>query len=298
MCCVAAGRTSQGGAPESAPTPDVTPAETETLSPQSTPAGGTRLQAHAVQLGTRLETRGLAGFERVGTNPLALKLGPDAYAFLFRFGAAAFIGVEAGRRAALTADWAAQTIEPVDSREEEEAAIFLRPDQEDHITADGDIVVRSVDIARLTLIAHVLATSVALAQDEGNIGRTLDIIEPLARRLMEGGRLSHVSSRELQVQIGTALTLQYRVVGRVEAEEKPDILWDHPELEKFFARLVDEYELAERSRIIDRKITLIQESAGTMSDLLQTAHSQRLEWYIVLLFIADILLTLYEIFLH
>ena len=36
------------------------------------------------------------------------------------------------------------------------------------------------------------------------------------------------------------------LIGRVEIEDKPDILWDQPELERLYARLEDEYELHER----------------------------------------------------
>src|SRR5262249_58001722 len=74
---------------------------------------------------------------------------------------------------------------------------------------------------------------------------------------------------------------QHRMVGRVEVEEKPDVLWDHPELERLYARLEDEYELVERSRAMERKLALISETAGTLIELVQNQRSVRLEWYIL-----------------
>jgi len=86
------------------------------------------------------------------------------------------------------------------------------------------------------------------------------------------------------------------MVGRVEIAEKPDVLWDHPELERLYARLEDEYELVERSRAMERKLALINETVGTLIDLVQNQRSVRLEWYIIGLIGIEILLSLYQLF--
>jgi len=41
-------------------------------------------------------------------------------------------------------------------------------------------------------------------------------------------------------------------IGPVEISEKPDILWDKPQLERLYSRLEDEYELKERAESLDR----------------------------------------------
>lgn len=86
------------------------------------------------------------------------------------------------------------------------------------------------------------------------------------------------------------------MVGRVEVAEKPDLLWDHPQLERVYARLLDEYELSERHRALGRKLELISRTAETVLELLQNRRSLRVEWYIVILIVVEILLTLYEMF--
>ena len=53
--------------------------------------------------------------------------------------------------------------------------------------------------------------------------------------------------RQVVRTIGQALLTQHRVSGRIEVEEKPDVLWDHPQFERLYARLADEYELKERA---------------------------------------------------
>jgi uncharacterized Rmd1/YagE family protein len=88
------------------------------------------------------------------------------------------------------------------------------------------------------------------------------------------------------------------MVGRVEVQEKPDVLWDHPELERLYARLEDEYELVERSRGMERKLALINETVGTILDMVQTQRGMRLEWYIIGLIVIEIILSLGDFLLR
>jgi uncharacterized Rmd1/YagE family protein len=60
--------------------------------------------------------------------------------------------------------------------------------------------------------------------------------------------------------IGSALIVQHRLAERVVVREKPDMLWDRPDLERLYARLAVEYELIERSETLVRKLDLIGET--------------------------------------
>ena len=64
--------------------------------------------------------------------------------------------------------------------------------------------------------------------------------------------------------------MQQRVSGRVAVGEKPDVLWDRPDLERLYARLEDEYELRERGETLNRKIAVISDTATTLSDIIDT----------------------------
>ena len=71
------------------------------------------------------------------------------------------------------------------------------------------------------------------------------------------------------------------------------MLWDHPELERFWAKLVDEYDLPARARAIERKLVVIRETGDTITDLIATRTSHRLEWYIIALIAIEIAITIY-----
>ena len=96
----------------------------------------------------------------------------------------------------------------------------------------------------------------------------------------------------------TVLRVQHRMVGRAEIGEKPDLIWERPDLERLFLRLEQEYEVRERRHVLEGKLHLISSTAQSLLELRQAQPSLRVEWYIVILIVVEILLTLYELFLH
>jgi uncharacterized Rmd1/YagE family protein len=119
----------------------------------------------------------------------------------------------------------------------------------------------------------------------------LDVIEPFAAGLSRSGRPPG-SRRNMLKLIGQALLVQHRLAGRVAVEEKPDVLWDRPDLERLYARIEDEYELQERTRTLKRKLDVIVETAHALTDVLDANRSTRLEITVVLLIVLEIVLTL------
>jgi required for meiotic nuclear division protein 1 len=144
------------------------------------------------------------------------------------------------------------------------------------------------------LIAEALAKSVVLARDEREVAEVFDVIEPLARQLASTGR-TPVGRRGMLKHIGNALLVQHRVSGRAAVAEKPDVLWDRPGLERLYAKLDDEYELQERASALNRKLTVIADTAQALTDLIDTKRSHRLEEIIIVLIVLEIAFTVFEI---
>jgi uncharacterized Rmd1/YagE family protein len=71
------------------------------------------------------------------------------------------------------------------------------------------------------------------------VAGVLNLIEPFARALAENGR-TPAGGRAMLRHIGKALLVQHRVSGHVAVAEKPDVLWDRPDLERLSARREDE----------------------------------------------------------
>jgi uncharacterized Rmd1/YagE family protein len=143
------------------------------------------------------------------------------------------------------------------------------------------------------VVAGVLAKSVVLAYYEKAVGAAFDQVEPLAEQLKSKGR-SGTGNKILLQRIGEILSIQSKMVGRVEVSDKPEVLWEFPVLERLYQRIEDEYEIKERHVALERKLQLISRATETILDLLQHNRSLRVEWYIVILIVIEILITLGE----
>lgn len=231
----------------------------------------------------------------VATVPLSFKSGRTGLTALFRYGAVVLIGMSDNEEAEVLADIAGRISAPEIAPEEETAKIVIRPDQDEQITAAGAIQLRAALPEQLLIIADTLAKSVALARDERRLTGVIDAIEPFATRLAVDGR-SPGGRRAIIRLIGQALLVQHRLSGRVAVREKPDILWDRPDLERLYSRLEDEYELVERAETLDRKLAAIASSATALVDLQDTARFLRLEILVVVLILAELAIGFVQLF--
>ncbi len=157
----------------------------------------------------------------------------------------------------------------------------------------GTISLDNLSLEKLQLIADALSKHLVLNLYENEVASEFDKIEPLAQELATNGKVS-VGSKKLLSKIGYMLLIEHRMVGRAEIGDKPETLWDHPQLGGLYASLEDEFELAERQTALDRKLGLISDTAQTLSDVWDNKQLHKLEWYVILLILFEIILSLYE----
>lgn len=253
------------------------------------PAKATTADARALLLGSHIDTRELPEFN----DPEHLDLTGVGAAYVFRYGVLVLIGASPETERELVARLEGHVIEPISTPEIETAWIDIRVDGEESVSVGGHIRLRAATPERLLLTATVLARSVVLARDEIRIAEVFDRIEPLVTNLRLHGRAS-MPIRQVMRHIGDVLATQHLVVGRAQIGEKPDLLWDHPELDRLYARLEAEFELEDRSRAIERKVEVIGDAADVLLDLVQDKRSLRLELAVILLIAFEVLLNFYE----
>lgn len=254
------------------------------------------IRVHALYIGTRIAIRALEKRDLATMSPLTIDAGAGGCAVIFRYGVVVLFNLTPEEETAFIETLRPYIGSPRAEPELEEVEIRVEPKRGD--TIQGDLIyLNSLSMQHLHLVAEVMAKSVVLDYYENRMGRSFELIEPFALRLMKAP-LRWIRSRDLLRHIGEVLIHQQEIVGRIEIGEKPELLWDHPELERLYARLESEFEIRERHLALERKQSLIARTAETVLDILQTRRSIRLEWYIVILIVVEILFTIYELFFH
>lgn len=255
------------------------------------PLGVRRFTARALLLGDRIEAAGLERSDMISATPLAFHVGANGFVALYRFGVAVMIGLSPLEEDDVLNQVKLRVSGPHEHIDDESAVLEISPDLDDKIPPGGAITMKDLSEQRLLVVADALAKTVSLGRDEREVNAVFDIIEPFAADLARNGRPPW-KRRSMLKLIGQTLLVQHRVSGRVAVEEKPDVLWDRPDLERLYARLEDEYELKERAETLKRKLDTIVETARILTDMIDADRANRLEATIVVLIIAEILLTI------
>ena len=251
------------------------------------------LKARALLLGDRLDLKPFKIADCLATTPLALEVDPGGgIAVLFRYGVAVFFGVNAIDEVKFT-----ESLHPLLTNRYEQPEIEeieIRSGGRGLGVQSGVVSLDEISLEKLQVIADALSKSLVLSLYENKVAGEFDKIEPLAQMLATTGKVS-ADSRQLLSKIGALLLIEHRMVGRAEIGDKPEILWDNPQLEGLYAGLEDEYELKERQLALDRKLGLISDTAQTLADVWDTKQLHKLEWYVIGLILFEIFISLFEL---
>ncbi|MEI6257195.1 MAG: RMD1 family protein [Planctomycetota bacterium] len=270
--------------------------------------GQTSFRAQAVLAGTGIDLAALGSTDRTGAAPLAIELigsltggllsassaAGGGVAFLFRYGAVVFFDASAAGITDYLRQIGPHIRQPFSQGERETEVLDIRLDPGGREMIEGNtLVLADATLEKLQLVADIMAKSVSLAHHEKGIERQFERIAPFAENLDHwgrGGRAAH----ELLQNLGGALLAEHRVVAGTRVDDSPELLWDHPELERLWARLRDDFEIRERFAALHGKLSLISRTAETALELMQNRRSLRVEWAIVGLIVFEIALTLVQ----
>lgn len=264
--------------------------------PLDVPAEGVELRAiHAFE---RIDPRRLnegsaleSGFDWLASWPALLRHPDGTMAVCLRYGVVVFVGGSDAARDELFAALEAQdNPRRGGDVEYETLRLWVVPTGTDSCSG-GEVRLSEVTAERLQLVSEVLGRSVLLASYEEVLRDFDGLVEPLARQLAARGA-SRQSSRALLRHMGTVLSIRLALFSRASVTESPDLLWEVPELERLFHHLMVEFDVRPRSAAIADRLQVLSDVAGAALELVRHSQTLRVEWYIVLLIVAEIALTL------
>ncbi len=252
--------------------------------------------ARAHLVGERLVLKTLETREALSTNPLIVRAGDSGCAVLLRYGVVVLFNLNAAEEAAYLESLQPLIKEPSTENVFEELLLAFHPTAKERLE-QNTLWLKDCSAERLQIVAEALAKSVVLDYYEQKVLGLFDQIKPFTTAI-QNPKQRPPKEKELLRYIGGTLLIQQKMLGIVEVGDKPDPIWDYPDLNRLYLRLEDEYELRERLLILEQKLSLISRSVETALGILQQDSSHRVEWYIVILIVVEILLSIYEIWLQ
>lgn len=221
-------------------------------------------------------------------HPLVVKLLDDQYVVLTKFGSVTFWNVENKLRQRFLSE-----IKPfVKSKKEhysyDENTEVYDGAEETKITFDK-IYLTKLNTDHIKIISYVLSQSVALERYEDDLEKSLSEIGTIVENLRSTGK-AMLSQSQLLMQIGKALSVKQTVVVHLALLDKPEEVWESPDLEVLYNRMNAEYELQDRFDVLNDKINYLSDVSELLMNFLAEKRSEFLEIIIIVLILIEIIL--------
>lgn len=156
------------------------------------------------------------------------------------------------------------------------------------------IVVDSLKEHQLSIVATILAKSVALKKIEVDTDILLDEIEKVMVYLDKGHL--NISDEQLAKMSAKILRFKYNSLSYLMLLDKPDIAWKIEAAEDIFVQLSDLFELRERYDKIRHKTEVLLDITEVFSSLSHAKRGTRLEWAVIILILIELVLAVWDRF--
>ncbi|KAL2549478.1 hypothetical protein Fot_11008 [Forsythia ovata] len=156
------------------------------------------------------------------------------------------------------------------------------------------IMLQYLNTDGIRTIGSVLGQSIALdyyvRQVDGMVAEFTDI-----NRGMEKTGTFTMERKKLFQLVGKANSNLADVILKLGLFERSDIAWKDAKYAQIWEYLRDEFELTQRFASLDFKLKFVEHNIRFLQEILQNRKSDFLEWLIIILIGAEILLSVYDI---
>jgi uncharacterized Rmd1/YagE family protein len=157
----------------------------------------------------------------------------------------------------------------------------------DKVTEKG-IYLSMLDVERIKLVSFAIAQSVALERYEEEAEKHLADLETVITNLKTAGR-ALIGERDLLKQVGRALAVKQTAISHLALFDKPDEVWESPDLERLYDALAAEFDLRVRFSVLDKKIEFLSENSRMLMEFLAEKRNAFLELVIIFLISIEVI---------
>jgi uncharacterized Rmd1/YagE family protein len=213
--------------------------------------------------------------------------------YVYPFGVMTFRDVSPSRREAEVTRLRSARPVLTDAGAVEDITVCEDPAQKSHVSA-GALTIDHLTPERASVVALTVAQSAAMEYYERIVDEMATRTDSIVQGLEARGTVS-LRTRPLHRFIGAAIGTRNEVINVLHLLDKPDEAWDDPAMDLIYDELKAEFDLVDRYRSLESKITSVQESLGLVLDVARDRRLVLLETTIVLLIVLEIILALFEI---
>ncbi|KAF9872612.1 sporulation protein rmd1 [Colletotrichum karsti] len=136
-------------------------------------------------------------------------------------------------------------------------------------------------------ISHALAQSVKTSLFEELIASTVDTCKDIPTQIALTGKIA-LSRTQINMQIGELFILRINIHLNGSVLDTPELFWVEPQLEPVYQAVRSYLEMDQRVGLLTERLDVIADLLAVLKDQLSHGHGEKLEWIVIVLIAAEI----------
>ncbi|KNH07315.1 hypothetical protein XU18_1847 [Perkinsela sp. CCAP 1560/4] len=164
--------------------------------------------------------------------------------------------------------------------------LFLEGLQRDHVFLQSELP------AHKEAISHAFAQSVKLDVLEPIVDDLLELSRPLPKELSSMGQ-ARITAKSVNKAKGELFLCRMNLRDLLD---EPEYFWDFPWFDRYYGILRTDYSVEQRVVCLEDKLSAVQQILDMLGDQFSQEHNVRLEWIIIWLIIAAVVIAGLELY--
>jgi len=137
-------------------------------------------------------------------------------------------------------------------------------------------------------ISHALSQSVKTSLYEDLVDGTIETTKSIPAQIATTGKVN-LTRREINMQIGELFILRINIHLQGSVLDAPELMWAEPQLDPVYQAVRSYLEMDQRVGLLTERLDVIADLLAVLKDQLTHTHGEYLEWIVIILIAAEIL---------
>ncbi len=226
--------------------------------------------------------------------PFILEHGEKSYIFFYNFGTVAFFNVHEEERKKFIQKVKKYEINPVKEVDVETFTIEIDPKEKPSALFDK-VILPKLDLLSLRIISFVVSQSVTLKYFEKEVDYVSDLLYKTVDKFWKTTRIAWSNKDNIKT-IAYGIKLRHSAMSELLLLDKPPIAWESSKLDQLYEEMIKTFEVNERYKRLDKKLEIVIENSKIITDISDVKKALVSELAIIALFVIDIIIILWEMF--
>ncbi|KAH8791146.1 hypothetical protein BGZ57DRAFT_875509 [Hyaloscypha finlandica] len=136
-------------------------------------------------------------------------------------------------------------------------------------------------------ISHALAQSVKTSLFEELVDNTIETCKDIPTQIALTGKIA-LTRTQINMQIGELFILRINIHLNGSVLDTPELFWVEPQLEPVYQAVRSYLEMDQRVSLLTERLDVIADLLAVLKDQLSHGHGEKLEWIVIVLIAAEI----------